>query len=276
MYVQALKKAQNFMLIQSRDQELNSDDVGKPYMSIKVVWLLILMVYFLVLTGCGAVHTLVKKRDLDVQTKMSDTIFIEPVSPENRIIYISVRNTSDKQLDIKSEIISRIKQSGYTITEDPEKANFMLQANVLQAGKTDLRAINTAYDSGFGGGLLGAGAVAGSGGDSRQVIVGGIVGATAGFVGDALVEDTLYSMITDIQVRERPLSGEYIVQKQDTNVRQGSSTSLKQNVSGAQVNWKIYRARIASTANKANLEFEEARQPLQEGLFRSISGIFAN
>ena len=242
----------------------------------KILWVLIVTAYLLAISGCGAVHTMVKKRNLDVQTKMSDTIFIEPVSPAKRIIYISVRNTSDKELNLKGEIISRIKQGGYTITDDPEKANFMLQANVLQAGKTDLRSINTAYDSGFGGGLLGAGAIAGSGGNSRQVVVGGLVGATAGFVGDALVEDTLYSMITDIQVRERPLKGEVIVQKQSTNVRQGNSTSLKQNVSGAEVDWKIYRARIASTANKANLEFAEAKLPLQEGLFRSISGIFAN
>ena len=91
-----------------------------------------------------------------------------------------------------------------------------------------------------------------------------------------LVDDVLYSMITDLQVRERPLSGEVVVQEQQTNARQGTATSLRQNVSGGEVNWKTYRTRIVSTANKANLEFDEARAPLEDGLYRSISGIFAN
>lgn len=238
--------------------------------------LVLLLMAFLLLSGCGAMHTMIKKRNLDVQTKMSDTIFLDPVSPDKRIIYVSVRNTSDKQLTIKGEIINRIKQGGFKVTDDPDKANFMLQANVLQAGRADLRSINSAFDSGFGGAILGGSVAAASGSSSRGVVVGGLVGATAGFIGDALVEDVLYSMITDIQVRERPLKGEVVVQEQNTNARQGSSTSLKQNVTGGEVNWKIYRTRIVSTANQANLEFPDARAPLEEGLYRSIGGIFSN
>jgi hypothetical protein len=42
----------------------------------------------------------------------------------------------------------------------------------------------------------------------------------------------------------------------------------------AQAKWKTYQTRIVSTANKVNLEFNEALKSLEDGLVRSISGIF--
>ena len=40
-----------------------------------------------VLGGCAAVHTSIAKKDLDVQTKMSDTIFLDP-SARNSGLFI--------------------------------------------------------------------------------------------------------------------------------------------------------------------------------------------
>jgi hypothetical protein len=54
------------------------------------------MVFIVVLSGCAAVHTSIAKKDLDVQTKMSDTIFLDPVGLDKRIIFVDIRNTSDK------------------------------------------------------------------------------------------------------------------------------------------------------------------------------------
>ena len=36
------------------------------------------------LSGCAASSVLISKRNLDVQTKMSETIFLDPVSPDRR------------------------------------------------------------------------------------------------------------------------------------------------------------------------------------------------
>ena len=41
-------------------------------------------------------HTSIAKKDLDVQTKMSDSIFLDPVEPSQKTIYLNIRNTSDK------------------------------------------------------------------------------------------------------------------------------------------------------------------------------------
>ncbi|MEK7792160.1 MAG: complement resistance protein TraT, partial [Pseudomonadota bacterium] len=60
-------------------------------------WILIgIIIFSLILNGCAAVHTSIAKKDLDVKTKMSDTIFLDPVEPEQRTVYLNVRNTSDK------------------------------------------------------------------------------------------------------------------------------------------------------------------------------------
>jgi len=37
--------------------------------------------------------------------------------------------------------------------------------------------------------------------------------------------------------------------------------------------WRLYRTRVASTAVKVNLEFEEARPALTQGLLGSLAGI---
>lgn len=225
------------------------------------------------LSGCNALHTSIAKSELDVQTRMSDSIFVEPTSPARRIVFVSIRNTTDKDLQLEPPVIAALQARGYTITNDPDKANYMIQANVLQCGKSDGRNADDAIGAGFGGALVG-GALGGIASSSRRdALAGALIGAAAGVVGDAMVEDTRYTMVTDIQIRERPQTGEKVAQSQRTAADQGSSSSLNQSVSGGQPAWKTYRTRIVSTANKANLEFEEARQPLQEGLIRSISGM---
>ena len=247
-------------------------------LSIKSMKLCVLVLCILILNSCAASHTMIKKRKLDIQTKMSDTIFLEPVSPSQRTIFIDIRNTSDKNLNIVSTIKNQITSHGYTIVDDPAVANYMLQANILQVGKIDLREASSSLESGFGGALGGAAIGAVLGGATHSSGWGtagyGLLGGAIGVLGDALVDDVYYTMITDLQIRERPLKGECVTQSQDTNAKQGTATTLKQEIKSENVKWKIYRTRIVSTANKANLKFEEAKPGLTNGLVRSISGIF--
>ena len=43
----------------------------------------------LVFASCSTVHTVVSKRNLDVQTKMSDTIWLEPAAPKSSKILVT-------------------------------------------------------------------------------------------------------------------------------------------------------------------------------------------
>ena len=233
--------------------------------------------------GCAATRTLIEKRKLTVETRMSESIFLEPVSPEKRVVYVNIKNTTDKDLPgIEYEIKGRIAANGYSLTEDPAKATYILQANILNVGKSDLEEVNALLGEGFQGVIEGAaiGAVIGGaiGGDVDEVnkgtVIGGIAGGVAGFLFDALVTDDLFTMVTDIQIRERAKAGEVVSETQKTDASQGSSTRVTQTSSVRGVEWKIYRTRVVSVANKANLDFEEAKMHLQAGLAKSIGGIF--
>ena len=88
------------------------------------------------LGGCAATHTAIAKKDLDVQTKMSDAVFLDPVGPDKRSIFIQVRNTSDKpNFDIEAPVKMAIAARGYRVTDDPEQAHYKLLAQVLQVSK---------------------------------------------------------------------------------------------------------------------------------------------
>ncbi len=233
---------------------------------------------FFCMNGCAATKALILKRALSVETKMSETIFLEPVSPERRIIYVDIKNTTDKDLPgIEYGIKGKIASNGFKITEDPAEATFILQANILKVGKTNLDEANSMLGKGYQGvveGTVIGGVIGGAIGGDEGTVIGGITGGVAGFLLDTLVTDDLFTMVTDIQIRESARGGEIISQTQSTEAGQGTATKVKQTSRVNNVKWKIYRTRVISVANKANLDFEEAKPYLQAGLVRSIGGIF--
>lgn len=225
------------------------------------------------ITGC-AVTTAIKKRNLDVQTKMSDSIFLEPVSPSEQIVYVRVRNTTDKDIDIEAQIKNAFIAQGFVVTKNPKEAQFMVQANLLQIGKTDKRTANSALTSTFGGAALGTGLAAITGANSMGSYgAGALIGGLLGAIGDAMIEDIYYTMITDVEIRQRPSAGESIEQTARGTSKQGMSSNLTQNIKSKNVKWKIYRTRVVSIANKVNLDFPEAKPALIKGLTRSLSGL---
>jgi hypothetical protein len=227
----------------------------------------------LFIIGCGAAGTAIEKRNLEVQTKMSTSIFLEPVSPDKRIVYVRVRNTTDKDIDVERQIKNSFEDNGFRITNNPDEAYFMIQANVLQIGKTDATDNDSALKSGFGGGILGAGISMATGGSGKNIGLGAAIGAVAGVIADTMIKDIYYSMVTDVEIRQRPSIDEKISQNERNYSNQGTSGSVNQYVSTNDPQWKIYRTRVISTANQVNLEFEEAQPALTKGLARSLSGL---
>ena len=70
--------------------------------------LLSLLGIFSILSGCVAMHTFLAKKDLDVQTKMSDTVFLDPVGPDKKVLFVQTRNTSDQPFGIEAPVVSAI------------------------------------------------------------------------------------------------------------------------------------------------------------------------
>jgi len=236
----------------------------------------------LVLGGCAAGQTAIAKRDLDVQTKMTDSIFLEPVAPSERTVFVEVKNVSDKpDLDIERAIRQEIESRGYILVDDPEQARFMLQANILQAGRTSETAAEAAYNSGFGsiltGGAIGAGvgwAGGVSGGNDALLIAGGaLLGAAIASAADAFVQDVTYSVVADLQVSERVTTGSVVARSESRENPQGSSGQVVETSSDT-ADWKRYRTRVVAQANKVNLEWPEAAPQMVAGMTSSIGGIF--
>ncbi|MCF4008354.1 complement resistance protein TraT [Rheinheimera sp. UJ63] len=227
------------------------------------------------LTACGALHTSVAKRQLDVQTKMSSSIFLEPVDPELRTVYVDIRNTSDKpEFNVREEVILTLRSRGYQVIDSPSKAHYWLQANVLQVGRSNARDSQGALAAGpgaVGGAVTGAVIHRSTGGSVGGTAGAAVAGAVVGTVVDAMVQDVYYSVITDIQIMER-FSGQ-VQERSEHTLLQGDSGSTRSSYS-QQTNMRKYQTRIVSSANQANLKWEAAAQPLTDGVARALAGLF--
>ncbi|EQV38984.1 TraT complement resistance protein [Escherichia coli KOEGE 40 (102a)] len=224
-------------------------------------------------TGRDVVSTAIKKRNLEVKTQMSETIWLEPAS--ERTVFLQIKNTSDKDMSgLQGKIADAVKAKGYQVVTSPDKAYYWIQANVLKADKMDLREsqgwLNRGYEGAAVGAALGAG-ITGYNSSSAGATLG--VGLAAGLVGmaaDAMVEDVNYTMITDVQIAERTKA----------TVTTDNVAALRQGTSGAKIqtstetgNQHKYQTRVVSNANKVNLKFEEAKPVLEDQLAKSIANI---
>ena len=245
-------------------------------MKLKRIFLLSLCA--VLLTHCGAIHKSIKYSTLDVQTKMSSTVFLTPVGVEDKTVLVQVRNTSDKQnISCEEELMAALSSKGYRIVQSPSEAHYILQANILSIGRVREGDGFQALGGGFGASLTGAfaggaaGALIGGTDSTGSMLAGGLIGGLVGTAADAMVEVMTFNMVTDIQISERA---------QGSIVTQESHHSLSQGTSGAtssrfeeKTDRKTYQTRIVSSAQQVNLKFEEALPELKKGLIQSLSGI---
>ncbi|WP_336732106.1 complement resistance protein TraT [Pantoea ananatis] len=227
----------------------------------------------LVLSGCGAMSTAIKKRNLDVKTQMSQTVWMEPSS--EKTVWVQVRNTSDKDMgDLQTMISNDLRAKGYSLSSSPDTAFYWVQANVLKADKMDLRQaqgfLTSGYEGGAAGAALGAGITAYNGNSGGAVLGAGLAVGLLGMAADAMVEDVNYTMVTDLQISERSKAA--VTTDNVAALRQGTS-GIKLQTSSEQGNRLKYQTRVVSNANKVNLKFEEAKPVLEAQLAKSITNI---
>ncbi len=248
---------------------------------IPVLLFAVILPFVALLHGCAAVHTSIAKANLDVQTKMSDAVFLDPVRKDKRTIFVQVRNTSDKpNFDLEQPIKAAIAAKGYRIMDDPDRAHFKLQAQILSVAKTDPSAAANALSAGYGGALGGAavggtigGMVDGLRGAGIGAGAGALAGGLAGTIANAMVKDVTYVAITDVQISQKTKSGVSGTTKTKVDIAQGTGTQVEQSFHEVSKE-KKYRTRVMSTANQVNLEYAEAAPKLNAGLTRVLAGLF--
>lgn len=228
------------------------------------------------LTGCAATQTAIEHGSLHVSTKQSETIFLEPVSNAQKTVYVSVKNTSDEEIDIAPQLKTALSSHGYKVINNPNSAHYLLQANVLTVGKMSVAASQSALGGGYGSTIAGAltGTAAGSlTNSSTGMVAGGLAGGVIGLAADSLVKDVNYTMITDVQISERVGKGVKVNEQFQSHLKNGSSSVISQ-TSSRDSQYQPYRVRVVSNADKVNLKFQDARPALEQGLVKVISGIF--
>jgi hypothetical protein len=254
----------------------------------KIFCSIAMVIILATLSGCFAARTAIVKKDLQVKTKMSETIFLDPVAQEKKIIYLQVRNTTGiDALSVENQIKALIEKNGYRVTPDPVKASFILQANVLQAGKNEseaslLQNFGDAAVPAIIGGVIGRNT-----GGKTGAIIGATVGAAAGFVGSSLMEDTTYSITADLEIRQKTSSAVKISKakgddaNEDEDEHEDKKTKKHKKINKENKSNNIdengrkkYTTRLIVYANKANLKYNEAEPELIRYLVNSIAGMF--
>ena len=218
--------------------------------------------------------------------KMSEAVFLEPVAPDSAY---RLRAGAQPPLTGRVLILDRQcnpplppKATGSRII--PEIAHYKLQAQVLSVSRSSQTAADAVLHDGFGSTVVGVGAGALSGaviggiagghhGAAIGAGLGGLLGGVIATVADASVHDVTYVAVTDVLISERTQNG--VIGRRNVQIdnSQGLGGSERQTFAEA-TDEKRHRTRVVSTANRANLAYEEAEWILAQGLTRSLAGLF--
>lgn len=239
--------------------------------------LLMLAFMAFILSGCAAVHTSIAKKDLDVQTKLSTSIFVDPVAPEKRKIYLEVRSAVMEfdRNEFRTALEQQISNSGngYTFVDSPESAQFSMSVFVRNLEKASPSAAENYLSSGYQGVAAGAAVGYAAGGGYREAAGAGLVGALVSTAANAFVKDVTYLLVADIQIKERARKGVLVRRDSKVNTKISDDGGTTQTYSEA-TNQKEYRTRVVTTANKANLELEEAQPTMFEKTAYAMASFF--
>jgi hypothetical protein len=236
------------------------------------------------LGGCAAASVALSKKDLEVQTKTSTAIFVDPVAKNKRTIYVEVRS-GVQEFDrrafssyIKTQFANN--ENGYRIVDEPDQAHYLMSVYVLNLEKSSPTAAQAALQQGYSGE---AGLAAAAGGllGSRNSYRAGVGGAIAGgalvaggdLIANNLVKDVTYLLVCDISVKERAAKGVMVRKDTSIDTRVSDAGSSQQRVSEVS-DRKEYRTRVVTTANKVNLELKEAQEQMFTKTAYALAGFF--
>lgn len=246
-----------------------------------------LVLFSVSILGCAATQTSLSKKDLDVQTKTSTSIFVDAVPANKRSIFLDIRSgVQEFDRNQFRQFVSTqfaANANGYRLIDNPDQAQFTMVAYVVNLEKASPTAAQAALGQGFIGGnstansaLAGAalGSAVSSRGDATKGALGGAVALGAvDFVAGNLVKDVTYMLVVDVQIKERTANNAVVRKETDIKTKVSDSGAAYQNVV-ENVNQKEYRTRIVTTANKVNLKLEEAQAKMFDKTAYALSGFF--
>jgi len=204
----------------------------------------VMMLTAVLMTACGA-HQGRYYKPLEARTKVSTTLFLEPVTQDKKSVYVQVNNISGSQdLGLQEALMASLRSKGYHLVNAPDQAHYWLQATVLQVGEVDWQAAEKALESGFGSMV------------KRSSLE------------DPLIKKPVVSLIVDAQISERQGLSNQVKPKPRSRVK---SRETQEVLSTQTVHWRRYQTRLLSSIDPSATK---ATPKLVSGLTRAITGVF--
>lgn len=232
---------------------------------------------------------------LQTSARMSQSIFIDPVAKEKRIVFLNIKNTSGHDVNLEPKLRSALQAKGYTIVDDPDKANYILSTNVLYC---DRKQENNAMGGAVAGAATGAAISGYNRGGAGGMVAAGAAGALVGGLLGKMTEDTIWQMQVDINIKQK-VDGKVLTSSGSVSgqasVRDGRASGFLNNFSGGvrsdrvghlnsnQVNTtqQSYEGKyiekntiIFAEAVKTGLKLPEATPILEDKIASQIAGLF--
>lgn len=232
---------------------------------------------------------------LQTNSTMSQSIFLDPVAKEKRVVFLNIKNTSSCQIHLEHKLKSSLEAKGYQISDDLENSTYILSTNVLYCDK---KQENNTAGGALAGGAVGVGISAYNSSSAGGAIAAGAAGALLGGLLAKMSEDTIYQMQVDVNIKQKIQNK---VLNQNTNINSQASVRDKKasgflNSFGGNVrNEKVgqLNANLASStqqsyesdyverstiilaeAVKTGLKLEEASEILEDKIAAQIAGLF--
>jgi len=160
----------------------------------------------------------------------------------------------------------------FTIVDDTNKANYIVQANITSF---TARSDSAAKDVSIAGTIMAGTAGAALASNNADVIPFAIAGAIFGNVGGAIL-GSVFSVdyvqgTVDLQIQEKADS--LVKGSIKTEARQGSSTTLSTEQT-YQSEFQTYRTKFMISAHRTNINLEEAVAEITNKLADQIAGVF--
>ncbi len=209
---------------------------------------LILVLGFVVLLGgglpaCRTVSGALGSRDAELRTGQwwaGPIPDATPIKPQDRTAWVSYRNVTQEQgYDLANQLRQGLQAQGYTITEDPDQANFHVFYTLRffgENGKCDEGRSPASALGGITGGLTGAAIANAAGGGTGAMIGAGAGGALLGaVVGTAVANYSQvieYDLIMDVRIAQRKKG---IVTRTTTGVQRNRQATAKAGSTGGGV-----------------------------------------
>ncbi len=241
----------------------------------KIICVYMMCLFFL--GGCAGLEVAMENSKVQVVSNLDNVPFFD--SHPGQKVFIDIKNFSNyKELDqINNLVIQKYQKRGFKIVNDPNMADWVVQAKIVNITKNDIPArevkgVDSAGAAITGGGV---GAMAGGmlGGNSRDVLagalIGGILSGASSLTVDSWVKLGYLTIVTDIQVKERK---RVKVQTQITSTQKVGNVEQKYRMQGS-TNWIKYRFQALTRAKKANLKWKDCRDAMVDEISRILASL---